>query len=288
MHNLVLFCKSYIKDLDRLKILKESIDKFNADNIPFVIVCPKRDIEIFKSALITHNEKYEIILLTDEEIINKEEQETPGWISQQFVKIKFYQKNLCNFYVILDSDLYFIQNFYIKDFMYDENTPYTSIIEEKKEEYLRIQNYLKRYGKPYSFVCQGQVFSRNLLLDIEENLLKKNNLEFKDLFEISPYEMQWYGEYYMKSMPYKLYPTSNLFRHFWFQNQYNDAIRKGCTQNNFIEQGFLGIHIQNGWVKQKTYKVPLYYLFINTLFKQLRRYFKKLYNFLRKIYQKMR
>lgn len=123
---------------------------------------------------------------------------------------------------------------------------------------------------------------------MEENLLRKNNLNFKDLFEISPYEMQWYGEYYMTTMPYKLYPTSNLFRHFWFQNQYNDAIKRGYTPDDFIQQGYIGILIQNGWVKQKTYKVPFYYLFINTLFKQLRRYFKKLYNFLRKICQKMR
>lgn len=136
MHNLVLFCKSYIKDLNRIKILKESIDKFNADDIPFVIVCPKSDLNIFKSTLISNKENYEIIFLCDEDIINEEEKNMPGWISQQFVKIKFYQKNLCNFYVILDSDLYFIQNFYIKDFMYNEFTPYTSIIEEKKEEYL--------------------------------------------------------------------------------------------------------------------------------------------------------
>jgi hypothetical protein len=42
MYNLVLFCKTYRNDIDRLLILKKSIDKYNVDKIPFYICVPKK------------------------------------------------------------------------------------------------------------------------------------------------------------------------------------------------------------------------------------------------------
>lgn len=40
-YNFVLFCKTYKGDFERFKILKNSIDKFNVENIPFYISCPE-------------------------------------------------------------------------------------------------------------------------------------------------------------------------------------------------------------------------------------------------------
>jgi len=147
MYNLVLFCKSYIGDLKRIKILKNSID----DNIPFCIVCPKKDLEIFKTELITGKETYPIHLITDEEVIDKLGlyMQKQDWHFQQIIKLGFYKMNLCMHYSIIDSDCYFIQNFYTSDFMHDENTPYFCIKEvlNPNEEELYIKNYLNRKGK---------------------------------------------------------------------------------------------------------------------------------------------
>ena len=38
-----IVCKSYVPDFDRLLILFESIKKYNRDNIPFIVICPKSD-----------------------------------------------------------------------------------------------------------------------------------------------------------------------------------------------------------------------------------------------------
>ena len=46
MKDLVLFCKTYNGDIERFKVLKESVDKFNVDKIPFYVVCPKKDKEL--------------------------------------------------------------------------------------------------------------------------------------------------------------------------------------------------------------------------------------------------
>jgi len=48
---------------------------------------------------------------------------------QQVKKLAFVELGICNFYTIIDSDVYFIQNFHVSDFMRDENTPYLSINE---------------------------------------------------------------------------------------------------------------------------------------------------------------
>ena len=41
MDKLVLYCKSYSNDVDRVKILLDSINTFNKDKLPFYISTPK-------------------------------------------------------------------------------------------------------------------------------------------------------------------------------------------------------------------------------------------------------
>ena len=48
MYNLILYCKSYKGDVQILKKLKSSIEKYNKDNIPFYISCPKEDKQLFE------------------------------------------------------------------------------------------------------------------------------------------------------------------------------------------------------------------------------------------------
>ena len=129
MHNLVIFTASYIVDLDRLEILKLSVDKFNADKIPFYIVVPQKDLEIIKNKIATGNESYELKLITDEEVLISQGEQADGWKKQQVKKLAFVDLGLCNFYTIIDSDVYFIQDFHVSDFMRDENTPYLSMKE---------------------------------------------------------------------------------------------------------------------------------------------------------------
>ena len=83
MHNLVIFTASYIVDLDRLEILKASVDKFNADKIPFYIVVPQKDLEIIKNKIVTGNESYELKFITDEEVLHSQREQTEGWKKQQ-------------------------------------------------------------------------------------------------------------------------------------------------------------------------------------------------------------
>ena len=121
MEKVVLYCKSFHRDVDRVVNLQESIDKHNIDNIPFYVSVPQQDVELFKSKGIRN-------IVEDESIYQSN---SSGWIQQQIVKSNFWKLGLCENYVCIDSDGYFIKDFYITDFMYDDQTPYTVIHEQK-------------------------------------------------------------------------------------------------------------------------------------------------------------
>ena len=56
----------------------------------------------------------------------------PGYINQEIIKLSFWKKRLCKNYFCMDSDGVFIRNFYISDFMYDKNTPFTVLVEDNE------------------------------------------------------------------------------------------------------------------------------------------------------------
>lgn len=198
MNHLVIFTASYINDLDRLEILKASVDKFNADKIPFYIAVPQKDLDIIQNRITTGKEPYELYFVTDEDILEPDDGQMDGWRKQQLKKLAFWELGLCNFYVIMDSDVYFIRDFHVSDFMRDENSPYLSmdeVLETQDKNYAK--NYFRRTGKNYTFVFMGQVFSKFVLEDMKKNVLDKNGLSWRDLIALSPWEFQWYGEYFL-------------------------------------------------------------------------------------------
>jgi len=122
MQKIVIYCKSYHKDIGRVINLANSIDTFNQDNIPFYVSCPKSDLGLFKSKLPSW-----VNLIEDEEILSKSY--VQNWNTQQIIKSNFWKLNISNNYICIDSDGYFIRPFYIHDFMFDEETPFTVIHE---------------------------------------------------------------------------------------------------------------------------------------------------------------
>lgn len=257
MHNLVLLCKTYRGDLNRFQILKSSIDKHNADNIPFYIVCPENDIQLIKNTTYRGDEKYDIHFISDETIyaannINTHEQ---NWLAQQIIKLGFYKLCMCKHYAIFDSDCYFITDFHFSDFMYDDNTPYFSLKEVANSDsaYVTIKNLLGRNGKNYDFIIQGQVFSASTLKKIEQKYLKPRKQTWLDLLHICPYEFNWYGEFVMYFGD-KYYYCAPKVKIFWFQQQYCDARRMGETINDYISQGYLAVLLQAGWCRDEIFK----------------------------------
>ena len=258
MHNLVIFCKSFRGDLNRIKILKKSIDRFNADKLPFYIVCPQDDISLFQRELVNGKENYELRLISDEDVLeaNGIGKQKQNWYTQQIIKLGFYKLGLCNHYAIFDSDCYFIQNFYFSDFMYDDDTPYFYLKEilSPTEEEDFVRRYLKRKGRTYGYIYNSQIFSRIILQDMEQQLLQKNKLKLTDLISMHRYEFNWYGEWFIYSGIIPLNYTRGKLKVFWSERQYQESRKNGDTEQDFVKAGYNAILMQNRWVKDKKYK----------------------------------
>jgi hypothetical protein len=256
MHKLVLYCKSYDKDLYRAKTLLESIIKFNEDHIPFYISVPQKDINLFKSILGDDN----YILVSDESIdVNND-----GWKGQQIVKSQFWKLNFCENYVCVDSDCFFIKPFHVSDFMFDEFTPYTVCHEYKSffefldkipalsfdpydsfvKERMHIMNLFGRLGAIYDFGPGPTIWSSKVWQSLEDKYIKPNNLKFSDLIESNGSEFTWYGEWLLYDQTIRLMPKGPLFKNYHYTHQYE--FDKHYKYNiDKISKLYLGVGMQS-------------------------------------------
>lgn len=261
-----MFCKTYRGDFEPFKNLKSSVDKFNIDLIPFYIVCPEADISLFRT-LINGDEKYKIIIVSDEEVLkaNNIELTTQNWKSQQIIKLGFYKLNFCRFYSSFDSDCYFIRDFRVSDFMYDENTPFICVkcihnpIQDQVKTKIIING--KDDGIYYNFITPGIVLDSTLLQEFQVEVLEPQNLDFAKIIDIFPYEFNWYGEYFMSKKKF-YYLKSCICKVFWLSETYFDTRNLGQTVQDFINEGYIAICMQTGWVKENIYKPSKFYKLI--------------------------
>ena len=240
MNKIVTYCKSYHKDVERAKVLFESIVKFNEDNIPFYISVPSSDISLFKNKLGTDD--YTII--SDEEI----DVDNQGWAGQQIIKSQFWRLGLCENYFCVDSDNQFIRPFYVNDFMFDDETPYTVCHEYKSffefmdknplqfDPYIsfcndrkKIMELFGREGIIYDFGPDPVIWSRKVWKALFENYIELNGLTFADLIKFDPSEFTWYGEWLLASQAIRLIPREEIFKNYHYRHQYEADKQKGMT-----------------------------------------------------------
>ena len=262
MHKIVLYCKSFNRDFERVKVLLESIKKYNIDNIPFYISVPKNDYTLFSQL-----EGANVVL--DEDIFSLSD----NWVAQQIVKSNFWKLEIAENYVCLDSDSYFIRPFKVSDFMFDENTPYTVIHEQKelfswsvtktkelgfdpKEGFIndrqKIMDLFERKGRHYDFGPSPIIWSSKVWKSLEEQYMTPNGLTFPDLIEYSPSEFSWYGEALLAFKAIEIYPVEPLFKVFHYPQQYIEYKQQNVTEE-MIAQNYMGI------IMQSNFNAPLKY-----------------------------
>lgn len=256
MYNLVLYCKSYYKDVDRVVNLSTSIEKYNIDNLPFYISVPSKDLPLFKSKNIPN-----AILIEDEVIDTNNE----GWAGQQVIKSQFWKLNLCKNYLCLDSDSEFIRDFQESDFIYKEDIPYTVIHEDKElmewalkaglgfdiqksfqEDRDKVTNLFGRKGIYYDFGPSPVIWSTKVWKSLFDNYITPNNLTFSQLIQHCSSEFTWYGEWLLSNSTIPIYPRQPLFKVFHYPQQYTEFKNKGYTVEDLAKQ-YQGIILQSNW-----------------------------------------
>ena len=260
-NEIVIFCESFQRDVERAKILFDSISRFNVDKIPFYISVPTEDVKLFKNKLGTDG----YTLITDDDI-NGEKIEQ-GWVNQQITKLGFWKLGVCYNYVSVDSDGYFIKPFKIKDFIadIDTHTPYTVMHEQKDlfswtakninvlgfdpqisfAEHITLgqEVFGRSNGRLYDF-GPLPIYSTAVWSSLEENYLKPNGLKLGDILRQISNEFTWYGEALFAFRAIQLWPIEPIFKMFHYMKQYEEYKNAGYTEEHWAKN-YLGICMQS-------------------------------------------
>ncbi len=275
-YNIVLFCKSYGKDMLRARRMAESVQRFNADNIPLYVSVPATDLNNFQQCF----GNIPCHFITDEEILSKACQvygplpkNFPSDLLQQLIKLEFWRMGFCENYFWLDSDAYFIKTFRRENFFHDEATPYTvqhlaqdllgfaartknkKITRDFQKMATRIQKLFHRSGPLYDFGCSPLLWSCRVLKSLEEDYLKPGNKTIFALLQEYPCEMQLYGEYLLFSKKIAVVPIDPFFKVYHYAEQFFEDQTQGESESSLAKK-YLGVVLQSNWAKLPEKKKP--------------------------------
>ena len=261
MLNFAFFLKTYREDYERALRLIDSYQKYNVDAIPLFLMCPEIDMEVFLPC-VTQG----VTIIKEEdiktEIFTEDGQWTAGYLNQEIYKLAFWELGLCNNYICLDSDGIFIRPFYKKDFMYDENTPYTTLVEDndlradcyynqmywngRRERIRKIEDTMDFH--PYKLMtCHGfQIFSGKVLKSLKEDFMKAKGYSYKNLIEIAPYEFTWYNLWLQKSVCIPIHICEPVFKTFHLKQHHIFNVLKGMNIEDW-SRGYVGIIVNSNY-----------------------------------------
>lgn len=273
--NFVMFCKTYRKDIERFKVLVDSFNKYNLEDIPLYVSIPEQDWELFKDF-----SSENIKIIKDEDIpVNYFEEDKPcgfskGYMNQQITKLGFWKLNKCNHYLCVDADVQFIRPFYVSDFMYDKNTPFADInhfryniadVKMSAEHYYIHINRIKKIRKAYGFTYQPNeryllsnigfpILSTQILKSMEQEFLIPNHYEYKDLLKIAPVEFHWYSQWLLEKPGDMLIKTTHPFILFFRNKKEYDEYRINTWDIKEIKKYYVGIALNSNWSSDIKFK----------------------------------
>lgn len=264
-----IIIKSYYNDLNRAERLVKSIREYNRDNIPLYLIVPPEDLSAFKDKLGLEDIAY----FVDSDILDltmscskMEEISLPPVIMQQIVKSEFWRLGIAENFLIIDSDSYFIKDFTIKDFMFNEDTPYTIMNEGRhqldwaaragNERFIRDYHELRekalnlfgRKGPHFDFAPTPMICSSKVWAAMYEKVAKPAGESFYDQIVRFPCETQWYGEFLLYDQTIPIIPREPLFKVWGFEDQWKEGISLGETDEVLI-RNYLGVIDQSYWSK---------------------------------------
>lgn len=267
MHDIVLYCKSYRRDVLRVRRLLDSIVRFNRDEIPVYVSMPREDRALFEQTL----SGLRCTIVDDEDIVAanprvkpEHVQGVPGRLSQAIVKSEFWRLGHCVNYLCIDSDSVFITDFRRRDFVAPDGDCYTVIHQNKelmqlatdrgidkiaaefKEESARFVPIFGRDGPAYSFAPSPFLWSAKVWRSLEEQYLLPKGINLWQAVDEKLPESTWYGEALLKWQAIPLRPIEALFRVYHYHWQYYAMQRLGETEAK-AAQNYLGVIYQSNW-----------------------------------------
>lgn len=277
MDKFAIIVKSYSPDAKRARRCIESLQKHNKDNLPIYLVIKKEEESYFKQVF------GDIIvdIVYDEQIATTPK--LPGWLYQQIIKSQFWVTNLAENYATVDSDVVFFKDFYLEDWMFDQETPYIVMGERKDfldEAYLlnrvdvhkdlqgrdmlgaRITKAIKAIRefipndttKFFDYGTGPYIFNSEVWKLFKESFLDVNNMTFTDLAirldsQGIMSESSLYGEFYLYCNLKRVVPVSPYVKCYHDEAHYKWDMEQGRTLED-LKLNWFGYALQSNWSEE--------------------------------------
>jgi hypothetical protein len=289
--NFGFLLKTYKKDFERVQILVSTFNKHNSENIRLVIVAPKEDLNY-----LCLNESVNITLIEEESILDLDYFDTSvhgmsqGYLNQQIIKLKFWETRIFNYYFCIDSDLIFIKDFFVNDFMSPNGTPYTfttsfydlvsdpiyynKFWRSRTAYFKTICDYLD-YTEQIDFAIHGMTaLSSTFLSEMRRSVAPTESRWYKNLLSKSPLEFSWYLVWCLKN-GYEINRRESSIKTIHTKKEHIFYLLKGISLND-LRRSYIGIVINSNYAEKYNiteYEVPFLRFFIpapNSILRHLR------------------
>ena len=259
-----MMLKSFRGDVALAMRLVDSFHAFNQENLPLTIVVPGEDADLFSPLA------GPTITVMDESAFDADMAAEPfggmrlGYVNQQIIKLAFGQLNIYDDYLVLDSDMIFVRPFKRSDFMFDEDTPFSILVEDNDlqtdgryfdEQWQSRSQHLQRIKElvglddPRTLTCHNhQVFSAAVLRSLFTDFMEPKGYSYADLIRLAPYEFSWYNFWLQKShvIPVAIRePVVKMLHHDGHHLEY--AVR-GTTLDD-VARGYVGLVINSSFAR---------------------------------------
>lgn len=268
------------RDFKQYKALVNSIKAYNMDNLPVFTSVRDEDFNLFKSEFEDEN----ITFLKDSDVYQT--QTTDPWYRQQMIKMNFWRLDLLDVMIQIDSDSFFIKNFYKSDFMATDTDPYT-VLHENKElreffaknnlfnsrqedngDFSIEQGFASNSSKirdvfgtntikaEYDYGHPPCIWSNEVWKKLYTNYVEPNKLTYEQLLDYANSEQQWYGETLLAFKVFPVYPKENMFKTFHYPNNYLEFLNSDQFTN--LKYNYHGICLQSNWSANTAQSDDLY------------------------------
>lgn len=283
-NNFIMLCKSYSGDKESLKYMIDSFHLFNRDMVHLYLSVPANELHLFGdfncgSITVVADESYAANYFADK----TNHGFSLGYFNQEICKLAFWECGFCENYLCVDSDIRFIRDFHIDDFMKDQETPYTVLVMDKD---LCCEKYYQNYWTVRSeyvrkifemiglqdrrfLTCHGmQNMNVKVLESMKKDFMEVGGLGYKDLIEIAPYEFTWYNAWLQKSGIIDIEAVEPFFKTFHLKIEYIFSRLRGigikdlqrsytgiCLNSNWKGSGSVSVYKEPGWIRRTLFRL---------------------------------
>ena len=259
-----MMLKSYRGDLPLAKRLVESFNQYNVDLLPLTIVVPTEDVDLFAPMANAQITVLDEAVFAPHLATESFGDMRLGYINQQIVKLAFWEQDIYDDYLVLDSDMVFVRPFHRSDFMVDDDTPFSVLVQDNdlqtdsryfaehwqsRSKHLSQIKELVALDDARTLTCHNhQVFSAQVLKSLKSEFMQPRGYSYEDLIRLSPYEFSWYNFWLQKSGVIPVVIREPWVKMLHHDGQHLEFAVRGTTLND-VARGYVGIVINSSFAR---------------------------------------